>query len=339
MEYSYNDYIGNETLSKEYKRFTFNLAGLVLDTKLAEEYCSNNKFEFNKSVLVNLRKYIKTYATINACASFNSNIDSIFMIGVNDNGFVEGIPYHGDLPIEDIKIYIYKILSENLSNPLFENIDFTKYVKINIIKINKPEKPKEKLNPEFSKFIKKKKQYFELLEKYDDDIKEWRIRFDFVNQKLFKLINNIESRMVLIEFIRNIDPKSPVIDLLYTNYQEEYKHHPEVVILKENILSPYYWITRWKDMMISKLRKEKPLTIKPLSTTPINLIMNVSEMIPWWIHNNDSMNLYIVQIEFKTSNFGIEFKGDNLFSYLDHKKKWLKCHRTIFNGGPSCFPI
>ena len=94
--------------------------------------------------------------------------------------------------------------------------------------------------------------------------------------------------------------------------------------------------------MISKLRKEKPISIKSLSDIPTNLIMNVGEMIPWWMYNNDFMNLYLVHIEFKTSEFGVKFKcgeGDNLFSYLDHKKKWLKCHRTIFNGGPSCFPI
>lgn len=339
MEYSYNDYIGTETLFKEYKRFTFNLAGLIIDTRHAEEYCSNNKFEFNEAVIINLKKYIKIYATINACASFNSNIDSKFMIGINDDGFVEGIPYNGELPIEELKIYIYKTLSENLINPLFDSIDFTKYVKINITKINKPGKPQYELNSGFLKFLKKKKQHQELHKKYDKDIKDWRIRFDFVNQKLFKLINNTESRMILIEFIKSIDSSSPVIDLLYSNYQEEYKQHDAVVILKDDILSPYYWITRWKDITISKLRKEKPLPIKSLSNTPTNLIMNVAEMIPWWVHNNDSMNLYIVEIEFKTSEFGIDFKGENLFSYLDYKNKWLMCHRTIINGGPSCFPI
>lgn len=340
MEYSYNDYIGSETLFREYKKFAFNLAGLVLDSKLAEEYCTNNKFEFNKAVLINLRKYIKIYATINACASFNSNIDSSFMIGVNDDGFIEGIPYCGELPIEEIKLYIYKILSDNLKNSSLDSIDFTKYVKISIIKINKPEKPVEELNPEFSNFLKEKEKHIELLQKYDEDIKDWRIRFDFVNQKLFKLINNIESRTILIEYIKSIDPKCPVIDLLYTDYQEEYKKHDDVIILKDNKLSPYYWITRWKDMMISKLRKEKPLMIKPLSSIPTSLIMNVNEMIPWWIHNNETMNLYMIQIEFNTSDFGMEFTSNNFFSYLDyHKKKWIKCHRTIFNGGPSCFPI
>ena len=153
---SFNDYIGNEEINKEYKEFTFNLAGLKLDNKLAHEYCLNNVFNFNDAVILNIKKYIKSYVPLNACSTFNSNIDSKLFIGVNDDGFIKGIPYYGELPIKEIKLYIYKILSENLSNTSLDPIDFNRYVKINIIKVNKPEKPDEKLNPEFSKYLKRK---------------------------------------------------------------------------------------------------------------------------------------------------------------------------------------
>jgi len=340
LRYSYNQYLGLETCKKEYKEFTFNLAGLRLEKKLIDEYCSTNLFDFNEAVIINLKKYIKIYVTRNACASFNSNIDTDFFIGVNDDGFVKGIPYQGELPYKEIKLYIYKILSEKLTNPTIESIDFSKYVKINITKINKPSKPVEKLNSEFMKYLKKKKKHREVLEKYDEDIKDWRIRFNFVNQKLFKLVNNFESRILLIEYIRSIDPINSVIDLLHTDYQEIYQPHQVVLFLKEDITSPYYWITRWKDKMIKKLRKEKPQIIKSLPNITTNLIMNVADMIPWWMHNNEFMNLYIIHIEFNTLDFGIQFNDDNFFSYYDyHKKKWLKCYRTIINGGPACFPI
>lgn len=340
LRYSYNQYIGLETCNKEYKEFTFNLAGLELDKKLIDEYCLTNLFDFNEAVIINLKKYIKIYVTRNACASFNSNINTDFFIGVNDDGIVKGIPYQGELPEKEIKLYIYKILFEKLTNPILGSIDFRKYVKINISKINKPSIPTDKINPEFLKYLKKQKKHREVLEKYDEDIKDWRIRFNFVNQKLFKLINNFESRIMLIEYIRSIDPTSPVINLLNTDYQEIYQPHQTVLYLKEEITSPYYWITRWKDKMIKKLRKEKPQNIRSLPNITTNLIMNVSEMIPWWIHNNESMNLYIIHIKFNTLDFGIHFNDDNFFSYYDyHKKKWLKCYRTIVNGGPACFPI
>ena len=116
MELSFNDYLGKESLDKEYKEFTFNLAGLRIDKKLADEYCTSNKFDFNDAVTANIKKYIKTYLCTNACANFNSNIDGKFYIGVNDDGFIKGIPYQGELSIKETEEYIYKVLRENLSN-------------------------------------------------------------------------------------------------------------------------------------------------------------------------------------------------------------------------------
>lgn len=338
--FSFNDYIGNEEINKEYKEFTFNLAGLKLDKKLADEYCSNNIFNFNDAVILNIKKYIKTYITLNACASFNSNINSRLFIGVNDDGFIKGIPYYGNFPIEEIKIYIYKILSTSLNNKTMAFIDFNKYVKINLNKINFPDKPNELIHPKFSKYLKKKEKYKETLDKYVRDINKWKIHFEFFNQKLFKLINNLESRIILIEYIKSKDPSSNVINLLYSDYEEIYQSHNKVVYLKEDINSPYYWVTRWKDEMIKKLRKEKPKFINSLPNITTNLIMNVSDMVPWWIHNNNNMSLSLLEFEFNTSKFNKEFKDDNLFSYFDYdKKKWLQCYRTISNGGPACLPI
>ena len=331
---SYNDFKGFEREDTEYKEFTFNSTGLLINSEDILDICSQNLFFFNDDVIKNLKKYIKIYVPKNACATFNSKLKkSIFYIGINDDGIIKGIPLQGEFPIENFKEYVYKTLSKNLTNSS-KSINFQECIKINIIKINPPEKPDEQYHPDFSKYLNERKKHLELLEQYSEDMKDWRIRFNYVNQKLFKLINNIESRMILIEFIREKNPSSSVIDLLYTDYIEVYRQHEEVVILKEDKKSPYYWITRWKDMMIKKLRKNKPQPIKSLFNTPLNLIMNVSEMIPLWMHNNKGMKLYILQIEFNTLNC------DDLFSYYDyHKKKWLKCHRTIINGGPACFPL
>jgi hypothetical protein len=89
MIISFNDYIGFETINKEYKEFTFNCAGINIDNKLAEKYCYNNNFKFNEDVLENLKKYIKVYLPKYACSFWNSKIQkSKFYIGVNDFGLV-----------------------------------------------------------------------------------------------------------------------------------------------------------------------------------------------------------------------------------------------------------
>ena len=97
--------------------------------------------------------------------------------------------------------------------------------------------------------------------------------------------------------------------------------------------------------MIKKLRKEKPEIIKSLPNVSTNLIMNVSEMTPWWVHYNKLMILLLIKIEINTDQIDcadIEINTDHNdhTSYYDHhKKKWLKCKRIMFNGGPSCYPI
>jgi len=338
--YNYNDYFGNEEVKKEYKEFTFNFAGIALDKDKAEEFCSNNDFEFNEDVVKNLMKYIKYYVPLNACASFNSKIDSNFYIGISDTGYLKGIPYYGEFPIKVMKDNIYKILSENIKHITLKNIDFNKIVKINIYKINNPEKPKEVMNPKFLKYLKKKKIQVELMKEYNDKYLEKRKCYDFINQKLFLLINNLDSRLILINYIKSIDPTCSVIELLNGDYKEVYKKHQEVLILKEDIKSPYYWITRWKDMMNVRMKKDKLIPLKALSNTPTNLIMNVGEMIPWWMHNKKEMNLYVIHIEFNTSKFEMKVSEDTLFTYLDYgKKKWIKCCRIMLNGGPACVPI
>ena len=99
----YDEFIGPEDENTEYKEFTFNLAGPTLDTKLAESYCQNSKFDFNESVIFNLKRYFKVYMSKYFNAFNNASIEGDLYIGVNDFGFVKGIPYKGNLPIEYLK--------------------------------------------------------------------------------------------------------------------------------------------------------------------------------------------------------------------------------------------
>jgi hypothetical protein len=68
----YNEYVGQETVKCEYKEFTFNLVGLALENKLAEQYCHTNQFDFNTNVIANLKKYFQVYLGKYACGFFNS---------------------------------------------------------------------------------------------------------------------------------------------------------------------------------------------------------------------------------------------------------------------------
>ncbi len=344
-ELSFNDFIGTEDLNTEFKEFTFHNSGLVMDNKLAENYCENHRFDFNSDVLRNLKRYFQKYLPKYTCAFLNGNIHGKLYIGVNDYGFIKGIPYQGELPINFIKEKIFSTIQSNIKNNIDYEINFDKLVTVDIVKINHPTAPTNSVPESFSNFIVQKQVFIKAYNEFVEKIEKWKIRFNFFTQKLVDLVNNVESRLMLIDFIRRNDPTNPVISMLESDFILDYRDHNEITILKEDLNDPYYWVCKWKDEMISKVRESKPVFVEPPfnPTIPYNLIISASEMIPYWIHNNSSMNLYLITINFNTlmSINGISTSSEFFFSYLPyHHKNWISCYRNILsNGEPVCTPL
>ena len=99
--------------------------------------------------------------------------------------------------------------------------------------------------------------------------------------------------------------------------------------------NPYYWVARWKDEY-----KEYILSLKPVfnldfpyKNIPYNLIQGINDMIPYWMNNNDNMNLYVISIDISCSLLEYNHK----FKYFDDiTKKWLYCERKLVNNEPVC---
>ncbi len=341
---SFNDYIGPEELTREYKEFTFNLTGLSIDAKLAESYCLSNRFDFNKSTIFNLKKYIKQYVPKYTCAFINSNLDGNFYIGINDSGIVKGVPFHGLIPAGYITEVIRKTIRDSVIQCLSSShtIDFDSLVKISFVKITKPPAPKTKHNMAFIKYMIEKivwqKEHTKFVEKMDN----WRVRYLYFSQKLVDLANNFDSRQMLIQFIKSCDSSSPIISLLQTDFQLGYLDHDEILRVKDDPLNTYYWVTKWKDYMISKLKKEKPVfnTNITIHANPQNILSNCSDMIPYWTNYNSNMNLYVIHIKFMSSNLPFRMDKDtgNYLMYIE-KGRFTSCYRKLLSDGePVCEP-
>lgn len=344
----HNEYTGQETINCEYKEFTFNLAGILLDNKLAEMYCQTNKFDFNKNVIFNLKKYFKAYVPKYASGYFNSCMDGEFYIGINDLGFVKGIPFKGHMPIEYLKKNIIKILRTHIKNPEISNINLDELVQIKISKIKHNITLDIEQHPVFTNYMDDKEKYMEKYNDFVEKTNKWRLRINFAINKLVDLANNSETRKQIIDYIKEKDPSNPSIDLFNNpDFKLEYKNHTNLILIKDNPDEPYYWVTRWKDFIIDKIKSERPVLSSTfnLHNTPTNLIVSVSEMIPYWIKYNSNINLYVIQIKF----FGSKFASNGLhakelvhsnykFSYYDFNiRKWLRCYRTVIaNGEPVC---
>jgi hypothetical protein len=342
----FNDWLGKEDDIQEFKEFSLHNSGLTLTYSESAEYIKNYHFMFNSCVLANLERYIQIYGPKNACGFLNRNTKGILCFGVDNYGFVKGIPFQGELPIETIKKNIIDTIQRNIANNRNYKIDFNKLVSVKIIKIHPPDKPTLVVPKAFTDYINQKNAYEKAYNEFIEKIIKWKEEYSFFNQKLVDLVNGKKSRDMLIEYIIHNDPTNPVIDILESDYTLKYSDHEEINILKEDLTDPYYWVCKWKDEMCDMMNKKKPIfndyehPFYP--ATPYNLIISVREMIPYWMHNNPSMNLYLIIIKFNTITdiYKSLDLSDILFSYLPYNdKNWVSCCRTILpNGEPECTP-
>jgi hypothetical protein len=153
-------------------------------------------------------------------------------------------------------------------------------------------------------------------------------------------LNNYESRILIINFIKNNLPDSPVIKLLESEEKIIILTPEEITPIVKDNTNPYYWASEWKEYMCIYLQKERPRFTKILFTefnTPFNLINSVSNMIHYWMTNNSDMHLYLIQIDF---NYDTEIMNEmGKWFYANNQGKLVSCTRIIKGDGePANYP-
>jgi hypothetical protein len=339
----YDQNIGYETIRKEFKEFTFNHAGMVIDSSTAEELIISGKWYFNDHVITNLLKYIKLYVPKYTSAFMNPKSISPFgelYIGIDDFGTVQGIPFQGILDLEIIYSQLRKVIEKSIIISCEEKpINIMDYIKVELINVSYEKKELSKYPEIYSNYIElfddMRKKEREFLEKSQN----WKDEVAMYLQKLVNLFNVEPMRSKLYEYIQTHKPDSIVLKMMDASYILEEQAHGKIAELKENIDEPYHWVCKWKDEMIEYYKKTKPtpdprhriLITKMIQ--PINILMKVNPMIPWWIKNNENINLYVIKITF------VKARDDIDIHYLDSFDKVNRCFRTFEYGQPCCSPL
>ena len=341
--YTIDEFFEPESIDREYKAFTFNLTGLNIDLEIAHNLCESNKFIFNEQTILNLEEYLKCFPPKYLSGFFNSQISGKLFIGPDDWGILRGIPYQGKLPIDILTIKFYENLKTRIFNENFSD-KIQDFVKIKFIKINYNQDIfdlyAEQLNPIYTKYLEDKQIYNNIINIQREEYNNWKIRYLFVQQKLSSLLNNYESRILIINFIKNNLPDSPVINLLESEEKIIILTPEEITPIVKDINNPYYWASEWKEYMCIYLQKERPRFPKILFTefnTPFNLINSVSNMVHYWMANNPNMNLYLIQIDF---NYNPEIMNKlGKWLYVNNLGKLGSCSRIIKGDGePANYP-
>ena len=328
--FSYNDFIGPETISREYKEFSLHKTGLPYEITQAERYCETNQFDFHDLVMTNLEKYIQ-YIPKYVCGFWNSKLEGEIFIGTDDYGYVKGIPIQKSINKEWLIHLINETISTSIQTQDGKSIDIPFTLEIH--SVEKPEK-KYGWHPQYSFYKEKKTEFLREYHSFLETYQEWKQTYEIVNMKLVDIVNNDEYRNILIDFIKK-QPNSNQ-SVLEQLYNPEFKlmslSGDEIKDLKTDDSNIFYWVTVFKDALTVQYKKEKPYFLNKFKyrNIPYTLLISFSEMIPYWV---DQIELVLIQIKFNIpeSNYA------NLQYY--NGQQWIRCNRTMdIYKQPVCMP-
>ena len=338
--YKYKDYIGDETISKEYKLFTFHPKGIDIDagnSEYIEKLFISGRWIFNDIVLKNLKHYLDYYIPKYSTAFLNKQTDikkGELYIGVSDDGIIHGIPFKGKLDIDKIRKNVKNILN---SDKIITETNVMEYIDIELIEVKTDTNHLiRQHNKLIQQYLSNKRMYQNKLKKYKDNITTWYKLINYYTSKLSVMLNTDTIRTELIEYIKKYDNKRyKVIELLKTTTQ--FKEIPGETIskLKENKDNVWHWICRWKDEKLDFIKTIKPIppSIQTNKIYPLNTLITIVDMIPTWL-NKEDINLYLIKFIFQKPKKELDIY------YKNNEGKLISCYRnTCANNGPTCEPF
>lgn len=333
-------YCNKETEKLEFKQFCVNNNVELNELKDEEiiEIIKTGVWTHNFSMIINhdIYHYIKTIIPKYLCGFINANINGKLVIGVNDNGFITGIPC--DTYISKKKIYsvINDAICQNIKTNNYVN-NILNNIKIDIIKL------KTYINVLNDDAKELYDNYVKVMKKYNNDMLIYQKKYDiWINSmniyrtKLITIANTTELRNQLCDYIiskknSKLFNHTPLIKLLksdeYINLTTDY-----IVKYKNNKNYIVYWVIDFKNFMLSinnPLYKNKPIKPNKPSILHINYILSLLyPMMYRFVKNN--INYYIIEISIINKKY---LKNDMMYK-TQYNNKWLYKKRCVFNSNP-----
>jgi len=337
MQYGNN--FGSETLSTEYKEFTFNHSGLEFDSNEAEEIIRTSKWCLNDMILEAIKKYFKIYIAKYASSFLNEDSEAEdggnLYIGIADDGTIQGIPYQGDIDISFLKEELTKNIRKYVSSENMEIIHNS--ISLELINVNYVKKKIGKYTNFYSQYLYIKNEIEKNEIRFKNIMESWNEIHGRYAQKLVNLFNLQPTRNEIYNYIKLNDPNNIVIDLINQDYILKIKNHEEINELKMNSNEPYYWVCKFKDEYLDNIRENRPIKNYKSAIAsflnPLSIIMKMNNMIPWWMQNNENMKLFVIIIKFK------KIHGNNDIYYIDSIGRKHKCYRSLYISKPYCKPF
>ncbi len=337
------DNIGfRETLETELKEFIIKIdPALYYDENEIIDTINTGIIDhdkFNAIIFDNLNHYFKYYLPKYISVYANSKLDNAELyIGIDDFGEITGIPFFGNFNENILNGFLPSIIPFIKSDTNNE-YDLLKKIKFEIIPLIKDmdyldDSFQNIINEYFDKKHKYEKEYFENLR----ERLQWKEKVDYYLTKLVDYMNKPNYKKELIDFINSSEDSykyKNVIDQLENNEYIDIENYNQIEIRKQNKNDIIHWVTTYKDMMIDKLKNNKPVKIPyvSFSTNIYNYQFTMLNNLRYrFCKNNKNINYYLIKITLPTKNIG------NVYFKNFDSDNWIMRTRAIVNGAPGCY--
>lgn len=360
--------IGTETLNLEFKELCLQNLHLYFSHEDIMNFLYHNHklshTHLNRMILNDLNYYINKYVPKYIGNFSKAGIKGDLYIGIDDMGFVEGIPFYGKLKSSLVKKMFLNAMTQSRGIKIITNVDndteqildsdvvlwYYQNLNIKIIKldtfddIDQLEFDHTQSMTNLAKLEKKNKKIIDRWKKHRIDYQDWHNNLSKYSGKLLNYLIDPHIKANLIEYIKNDFEQNltlnksylePILDFYSydtTYYQDLTFSLDYIESIITNSYSPILWLIKYKDIMCQKFKKLKPT--HPGSKHDKKLYYkyanNVSNIRSHLIKSSSAsdINFYLIKIEIPNMpNTYLEYK---------HLNRWVSKTRIIIDSGPSC---
>lgn len=353
---------GPETISCEYKEVCLQDLQLYFSLQnIMDLIYGNSMFDdklFNDMICMTIRNYINKYVP-KYCGNFSKGgIAGTLYIGVDDMGIVDGFPFYGNIDVDSIKQIVQSTMVNCrgiccLNDEYMYDQDVVKWyydhMKIEVHRLGYDEYNHELEHRVSANRLRRLEDINgRTMRQWDIFIREnnmWQVKRIKYGGKLVNYLIDDDMRKDLIKYVIDEFEAHPSYDRkqlenmlkFYSHNINYYKQLRFTLDYIETFFNDFYspvrWLINYKDSILTKLKKVKP--IRPIERPDIKLYLrfcnNIQNIRPYLIQTkNCDLNFYIIKITFPILNN----------AYLEYRytetSQWISRARISLSTGPSC---
>ena len=331
-------HLGKELLGIEFKIISFHsLAEHLPELIEKKTFTGIHNNLVHQSVITTVKKYFAKYFSAMSRTNIDDNFGRLYL-GVNDDGFITGIPVTTLLEKTKIKTIIDEIIRNNIrgihNGKVCDDTKkfFSEKIIINIYDVDHEVDSSNDFSlDEFIDQIECEEiEHEQLWRIYLDEINQWRQHLAKYNVKLSILSNDPDLKEELLAYCIENNANNEIISMLKSG--EEIKIERGVADRKHDPNNFDYWVANFKEIMLHKFNRP---------SKPIRPSIFGRERLRHCLNNPLQMGKYWKQVRYQFIEIVLPMNTheDRWIEYLDGSEWVSRVRKIKSTGDPCCVKI